>query len=364
MLGDMFLINPDAFFKSIDDLKTGKKHAVQLNHKDYEIKQVTTLPLEGFSLPEDFPNCCDDHSVLFKIATDYFNEFPDCYSEHRNLPTAAWFNKSNYNYVPYKITSTIVYTFDCIERSKNNENWYQIITDYIEITKNSYGQMPDGFGCGVGVDLYLHNVNMNIINTIEIEDQKRAKLLEFISQLYVLNTDGSTNGIDSDLNLLIGTYRKWVKDFPFQLSLFSHLKDYFSEQLPLIETMGQPNLYNGDVKVTLKTKIGLIEVLVETTETILSEINTLSLDSEGLLSNAQLIHLELIKANRQIEINNIKEKHNSDRAKYMKILKEWFAGEKKYLKEITEVMDIKPQPSQQVVKETKAEKLKNNMNLT
>lgn len=255
--------------------------------------------------------------------------------------------------IPYKITSTIAYTFNCIEQSKNNENWYQEITDYIEFTKKSFGQPPDGLGCGVGLDLYLHNVKINIENSFEIEDFKRAKLLEFISQYY----QTPKNVVDIDFNLLIGTYKKWLKDFPFQLSLFSHLKDYFTNQIPIIEKMEQPNLYSGLVGFTVKTQEGLIQFLVEITETILSEINTLTLDDKGLLTNPQLIHLELIKANRQIEMNDIKEKSNLVRGQYIKILKQWFAGEKKYLKEITDVMNSKPQLNQPVVKETEAEKL-------
>ncbi len=101
MLGGMYLVNPEALFKCIDDLKSGKSDVIQIRSKDFEIKQITTKPLKGYELHEGFPNCCDEHSELFKIATAYFERFPDCCQGHRNLPKASWFYKSDYDYVPY-----------------------------------------------------------------------------------------------------------------------------------------------------------------------------------------------------------------------------------------------------------------------
>lgn len=147
------VINPDALLNAFNDLNCGKLNVAELSSKDFEIKQTVTKPLNGYIPPPNFPNCCSTHKRIFQIGVERFDAFPNCCPRHKKLDGANWFKKSNYSYLPYKLVSTISYTWHCIGQCIEKPNWYKEITDYIDYSKNSYGLFPDGFGAPFGAEL-------------------------------------------------------------------------------------------------------------------------------------------------------------------------------------------------------------------
>lgn len=341
MFGNIHIINPESFLKELEDLHCGRRYIAQIDSKNFELQQSNTKPLAGFEFPEGFPDCCEGHKQLYKIGLERLVKFPDCCEEHKKLKDTAWFKKENYNYFPDKFVTTIIYTWHCISKCINNKDWYKEITDYIEYTKKSYGQFPDGFGSPLGIELYLYNLEKNIENEKEMRQEKKSKLIEFIKDY----SEKIGNIEPIDINLLISKYKEWLKIFPFEISFFSHLKPAFEKTMPILKGEGTTNLYSGLTGFHLKTKDELIKTLSDLTLKILTEINTASLYQQGFLTQPKQVQLEIILANRKLELDELTKSKADKKEKYIKLLKKWLTGEKKFLKEInpliTEVSEKK-----------------------
>jgi hypothetical protein len=325
------VINPDTFIKAFDDMNCGKIHIAQISSEDFEIKQEETQPLEGYEIPKDFPNCCENHKQIFKIGAEKFAEFPNCCAAHKKLNKASWFKKTNYSYLPLKLVNTLSFTWHCIAKCLNNPNWHKEITDYIEYTKSSFGQFPDGYGSPLGAELYLYNLEKNIEAEKEIPIAKKEKLISFIKKY----SEPIKEIEKTDINLLISKYKEWLKIFPFDISFLSHLKPYFERQMPILSGNGDTNIYTGLTGLKIKTQKELITFLVSTTLLIIKEVNTQQLYQKGLLNNSKDLQVEIVLAKRKIEIETLDKSDSLDRKAYIKLLKNWLKGEKEFLREIS-----------------------------
>jgi hypothetical protein len=330
MYRKMNIINPEAFLKAFNDMNCGNMHIAQISSKDFEVKQTETKPLDGYEAPKGFPACCENHKQIFKIGVDRFAAFPNCCAGHKKLTAAKWFKKDNYAYLPLKLVSTIAYTWHCIGKCIDHTEWYKEITDYIEYTKGGYGQFPDDFGSPLGLELYLYNLERNIEAEKEIPEEKKERLIAFIKKY----NEPVKEVEQTDINLLIGKYKEWMKIFPFELSFLSHLKPYFENQMPILSGKGETNIYTGLTGFKIITKKELVNFLVTVTLTILKEINTRQLYQENLLEDPKAVQIELALAKRKVELDALDKIDWGDRKGYIKLLKEWLSGEKRFVKEI------------------------------
>lgn len=333
----MNIINPDNFLKAFDDMQCGKTHVAQISSQDFELKQFTTQPLEGYTAPENFPDCCGKHRQLVQNAQARLNDFPNCCASHKNLHQAPWFNKADYTYLPQKLVTTIAYTWHCIAKHIESDDWYKKITDYIDYTTKSYGQFPDGFGAPFGLAMYINTLETDIEKEKEIPIQKKEKLLAFLRK----QDDPPKEIEQTDINLLIGKYKEWLKIFPFELSFLSHLKPFFERKLPILSGKGETNLYTGLTGFKLKSKKELIGFLQSATLTIIKEINTRQLYNDNQLNDTGGVQLELILAKRKIELEELDKSDWQDRKDYIKMLKKWLNGEKQFVKEINSIFKDK-----------------------
>lgn len=329
--GHMNIINVEPFIKSFQDYQCGATEVAQISSKDFEIKQFDTQPLDGFTFQPGFPNCCENHKKLLKIGEEKFQAFPNCCEGHKNLLKAGWFAKDNYSYMPLKFVTALTYTWHCITKNIEHENWYKEITDYIAYTKNSFGQFPDGFGSPIGLDLYLHNLQKNLEAATDIPLPQKERLLTFIQNYY----NQGEQIEQTDLNLLISKYKEWLKIFPFEIPFFKALKPYFEKQMPILSGKGETNIYTGATGFKLTSKNELIGFLTAITLKIIQEINTLHLYNNGLLSNPFEMQRQVFIAKRKLEIEELNKTAWTDRKEYIKLLKKWLTGEKRFLLEIT-----------------------------
>src|SRR4051794_16240543 len=182
MVGDLTVINPEAFISAFEAIRCGKVHVASISNKDFEVKQKPTKPLDGYEAPSEFPNCCEGHKQIFKIAEESLAAFPNCCKAHKKLNSAHWFKKENYSYLPEKLVTTVAYTFHCVSKCINSSDWYKKITDYIDYTKKSFGQFPEVYGPPLGCKMYLHNIEKNIEADKDIPVHKKEKILAFIQK--------------------------------------------------------------------------------------------------------------------------------------------------------------------------------------
>lgn len=339
MFKNLHITNPDAFIKAFENLDGCTNHIAEISSRDFEAKQFETAPIKGYETPEGFPNCCEGHKAIYNIGLERFSKFPNCCEHHKKLNGAKWFRKDNYSYLPIKLAQTVAYTCNCIAMNLEKSDWYKIITDYIDYTFYSFGQFPDGYGSPFGVDLYLHNVENTLKNEKEIPEHKKKQLISFIQEF----GKSEKTSIHTDLNILIGIYKKWFKEFPFEISFFQDLKPHFEKQIPILYGKEKTNIFTGLVAYKTTTKEQLINYLISITENILSQTNTLTLYESNLLTDPNKIKLELILNERKMKL---KQGYSNNSAKeddrYRKILKDWFNDEKKFIDEITPLLKTLP----------------------
>ena len=182
------IINPERFAKAIHDMQCGKTSVAELNSEDFAIEAFEINPPEGFKAPEKFPLCCPAHEQIFQSVKDWYDKFPNCCAFHRKLNKATWFKKSQYAFVPTKVSNQLVYTGNVIRQKLDNDDWYEDITDYIEYNYASFGQLPAGYGTAPGLKDYLGFVlqefkKPSLEKLVEAPD-KTKRLLEFVSNYY------------------------------------------------------------------------------------------------------------------------------------------------------------------------------------
>jgi len=333
------------------------KPFIEIDAEDFTLSAFETKPIEGYEAPtnketgEQFPYCCPFHKSVFERAESWFLKFPNCCDQHKAMASKWWYNKANYSGIAEKIVKQLSYTEHCISERINIDDWYKDITDYIEYNVSSFGRPA------IGLELYLDNVQHYIKNTnIEIPINKRQRLIEFIETYYKSPKEQTK----TDLNILYCTYQKWLKVFPFEISFFANLKPHFEKQLPIFNGKPEINKYTGIAKVKMHTKGSLIDVLLNLTNNLLTQINTTTLYEKGLLTEPQKIKLELVLNEREMKLKqgyvNISK---DEEQRYRKILKEWFADEKRFIDEVTPIVKAlppqqteEPKPEQETIRYT------------
>ncbi len=357
------------------------KPFVEIDAANFFIQAFEVKPPAGYEPPanpetkEQLPNCCPFHKGVYDEAVKWFEKFPNCCAIHKEYDGKWWFLKDNYNGIADKIIKQLSYTEYHISKQIDSPNWYKEITDYIEYNVTSFGQPA------VGLHLYLDKVKKLIKkpkgDLTQGELSKVKKLTEFIDKYSITeetvteaNQPSKTlfqselphridisepTATSTDLNVLYKVYQDWLRIFPFELSFFSPLKQHFENQLPILNSVPEVNKYSGFAKAKLHTKGSLFEALISLTDNLLTQINGLKLYEKGLITDANKIKLELIINNRKLELQQgYKNSSPNEEHRYRKMLKKWYADEKRFIDELIPI--LKPAPPKQT--ETKADKLK------
>lgn len=315
------------------------KPFIEIDAEHFTFSAFETKPIEGYEAPinketgEQFPNCCPFHKSVFEGAESWFSQF----EQDKAIVSKWWYSKANYSGIAEKIVKQLSYTEHHISERINIDDWYKDITDYIEYNVESFGHPA------IGLHLYLGNVQHYIKNTnSEIPKNKRLRIIEFLATYYVNPNERPK----TDLNILYSTYQKWLKVFPFEISFFSTLKPHFEKQLPILNGKYETNKYTGLTKAKMHTKGSLIDVLLNLTNNLLTQINTTTLYEKGLLTEPQKIKLELVLNERKMKLKQGYVNSSKDEEqRYRKILKEWFADEKRFIDEVTPIVKaLPPQP--------------------
>ncbi len=336
----MHITNPEKLISELQKVKCGDKHIAELSRDDFEIRPYPTNPPQGYIAPENFPNCCTYHNAIYEVAKSAFDRFPNCCTGHKNLNKQLWFAKGNYKGMPERLLNALSYSEYHLASKIDAPDWYDDITEYFDYTLHSFGQFPSGHGSPLGIGIYSDNLVHYIGSQERISKEKKSKLVDFLKDFGRPSPKTHTN-----LNLLIATYKKWVSIFPFQLLRLSHLKTFFENTLPLLSGKPVLNRYTGLLTTKILTLDELFAWLANITGTIISELSAVKFFEQGKITELKKTKLEYLNASRKLELEELTVTRLSDRPEYIRVLKKWFAGEKKYLKELAEILPIDEQTS-------------------
>ena len=332
-MSQRIIIKPEAIIAAMKQLENGSFGSIE--NDAFEIRQETTSPLNGFEIGKDFYHCQECDIAIRRHGEQILEAFPNCCENHRKLLNEKWFKKTDYSYLPDKLANTLAYTYHCITKNIYEFDWFKRITDYIQYTIRSYGQLPADLGPPVGLQQYLEYVQRILVNDLISEKEKRELLQNWLKEL---SSPPSKQAEAPDLNILATTYRQWLKEFPFEITFLNHLKPHFENKLPIIEKFDEPNIYNNQVSGTLVTTDKLLENLYHTTDTILTEINTLQLYQTGKISEPNQLQLELLLAKRRHQLSvGYSNKSPDEKIKYRRIIKKWLKDEREFMKNLIEI---------------------------
>lgn len=308
---------------------------IEIDAENFSLSAYKVKPIEGYEVPvndktgEALPNCCNFHKDVFKATEEWFEKFPNCCDPHRAMVTKWWYNKANYAEIAEKVVIQLSYTEHHILNRISNEDWYKDITDYIEYNVMSFGQPA------IGLHLYLNYLKHYIsLPDIEISKIKKERLTDFIDTYFQKPADNNK----VDLNILISTYQKWLKIFPFDISFFAGLKPAFEKQLPILTGQPETNKYTGLTKSKMHTKGSLIDVLLSLTKKLLNEVNIPELRKRGAITNVQANQLEIAEAELNTKAAEITMQFSKGELKYIKALKKWLELHKNYFKEVSPLL--------------------------
>jgi hypothetical protein len=328
------IINPTNFAQSYADYLSGKTSFAEVSNKDFLIPKFDTKPMEGFQLPEGFPNCCKWHKKIYDQSLEMFNQFPGCCEQHKPIAQQYWFDKSDYMYVPLKVVTCIEYTLNCINEKLNNKNWYKEITDYIKYTVYSFGQFPHGFGSPLGIGQYTSCVEINIADSNDIPTEKKERLIAYFQGLN--NVPKKTK--KPDIEKLIKIYREWINIFPFEVSYLSHLKPRLENLLPILCEPIETNIYTGISSSKLASKKDVIHFITDLTSYIITELNALEAFKKGFIKNSSQTQIEVLNARHKIMLKEITIIDSPSEKAYIKLLKKWLKTETAYLGELGTIL--------------------------
>jgi hypothetical protein len=88
-------------------------------------------------------------------------------------------------------------------------------------------------------------------------------------------------------------------------------------------------------KVKIITEERMMEYIISATKMILQAVNVKALQEKQQLTDPDKRQIELINARRDHELRQLGQNFKDERAKVNRILKQWFSGEIRYLKDMT-----------------------------
>lgn len=298
-------------------------------------------------------DCKKTHQQIKLQMQVYFQRFPLCCAPHQNLIKANWFKREDYKNIPQLVADKVIYTHHHILNNLDTENWEQEITNYLDYTIRSFGQFPQDHGEPICLSKYLIYVE-DLLKSTKFDDTESIHRVRKETILQMIKSYSQpVKGKLTDLSLLISTYNKWLKNFPFDLPFFTLLKDHFTNSLPILAGKPIYNPYLGLASAKAQTQSGLIEFLANTTKEILSTMDTNQLLADEYINNQTKYNIDLQKKHHSLVQNYLLIEYSKGEKRYIKTIKKWLENEKNFIKEIL------PDLKQIAAPKTKAERLPN-----
>jgi hypothetical protein len=312
------------------------------------IDPYPVIPIESYEEPENFPNCCNWHKSIVDLSIQFYDKFPNCCEKHKNLINTFKIDKSKYENVKIEIVRKISYTMHFLEHKINNDDWYEDTLHWFDYVENSFGQ-PE-----VGLNVYLDNITYSIKNSKIIPNNKKIILKKYFDQL----NKPITKVENSDFTILMEIYHTWLKLFPFELTVFKNLKAHFERKIPVAKEKPDFNPYTGFSKFKPVSQIELIENLINTTNSILSKVDTSVMVEKNLNDQANIHNLEILNKLHRTKQETLLKEFSKSETKYIKTIKKWLQNEKEYFSSVVPIINQKVLPQATKVETIKAFKLK------
>lgn len=312
-------------FAPFEDLHCNRRPFIEISGDDLTLSPFDAKPIEGYEPDSNFPECRIFHISAIANAKDWFDKFPKCCKNHEEDVRKWNLKKSDYEGLPQKIVNNLYYTEYHISKRIDIPEWYEDITNYIDYIWWSFGH-PN-----IGLHKYSEYLIHYLKNTkSKIPKYKKERLIEYIEDYRKPANPAST----FDLNVIYDTFQKWFNTFPFDLPYFVGLKVQFEGKIPAFKEPARFNPYTGLAKAKGLTQAELIDALDATTKRLIGEVQTDKFE----ISDLNKHRLELSNESLRVETANLVRSYSKGELRYLTTLRKWLELQKKYFKEVTEIV--------------------------
>jgi len=331
-----------------------KLYLDKVEEHTYQGRKLTAAHFQVFRSPnpiesvkgshslESCNGCKETHAYLIGFLKDGVDDFPNCCDKHKKLLNLSGFDKTKFEGIEKQLADKVMFCFHHFVNHLDGDDWFIEATDYYEYFLHSFGNMPKGHGepfkMGFGIHaiekllrVYLDHYNGELSH---LEVQTRVnRLIEIVKQ------SAKVEDFEPfDINVLTNTYEDWLKVFPFELSIFNHLEEKFKNIFPLLTGEKRYNKYLKSEFHIAHSKESLSSALFQITQSIIKSLNALKQFEKDELSEPEKRKLELIISQREMELAEISVYKTGSRPEYIRLLKKWFKGEKRFIDEITPIL--------------------------
>lgn len=342
----LIIIDPEIRMKLWLELSAKHPHIVKVRTQSVEIPYNDIWvphnykPTVNQKTGKKYPDCCSFHQAAFKELKEWTKVFPYCCNEHMKLGEAPWFVKRRYSTAGKKVVKQLICTQYHILQNINSTSWYEDITDYIIANERSFGQLPHGFGCPVGLEHYFRLLKSALsenscLDTNKLNKEKILRLKNFI--------DCSHHNPEIQNKIFLEHYsiqKKWLELFPFNLIYFIGKDEFYKGLLPSLGV--RYNIFLGENVFVRLTEKGLVEVLIEHTKYLLKSVNSKELLEKGHIRDIDKHQLDLINEKHRIRQTALIENYSKEEIEYVSILENWLENERKYFDEVKPLMNVQP----------------------
>jgi len=247
---------------------TAKFHRIDLNAFTLPGFEIAKLG-DGFqghkneTTGELIPNCCTFHKNIFEQLKAWYEKEENSYERISQSDSNIWIEEIGYLSLPEKIVKQISMTEYVILKRKDNPDWYNAITEFIQANVESFGHPAYGLNFYLTI---LENLFAN--NQFDLPEEKQQRLIDYMNLW--LKPSEADNADDDDLEILNSIYQQWLNYFPFSLSFFASLKPKYEKRLPIFKTATR-NRYTGNTYFVTHTRKSLYEILINLTNSLLTE---------------------------------------------------------------------------------------------
>jgi len=247
---------------------------------------------------KEFPHCCEEHLVKY---------------HEIKVWAKAFLQEDDAEMLARKTLLSLAFTESYIIFSYNKDDWYEDISDFIEFNIFSFGSTI------YHAERYLLKL-IGFLKSIQAIDYDKIEKLSKLTLIWWKNS-----AFSRDLLHLRRAFDKWFHSFPFELSLFTALKDKYDLFFGIV----------NDDFIEFDESAFMLE-LNKLTDVILYQHNTSNLYKQGLLTDPSKLKFELVTCQRSYQLNseNLYGQDSDKDPQYRKMIHKWFEDERKYLDEI------------------------------
>ncbi len=306
------------------------------------IHPFKSSPLLGFNSDNAFQNSELFLNSITENANKWFEKFPDCCDQHKQLSEMGEFDKKKFDFIPDQILNNIKYFGYALETFIDKDGGIIEIKDYLDYLIQSFGN--PNIGGHIFASNVKHFIEIGSLTDKEFTDDQRLELLQHL--------EGEKPPIDlneRDISSLYEVFQKWIDAIP-NIGKFKELKSQFKGKvpMPIFAIESKTNKYTGTTLLKTRSENELLEFLMNLTNDILN-ISKTEVSKENYNKNEFLIIAEeRLRIKQNILLNK---NANQLESNYLQLIEQW----------LTIVIEFY-QIINQVIQESNNEVLSTNLN--